>query len=167
MARPQGSVENENPRFNRVMWRVERITWGLMALIILAALLGLLGAGPLSHATAGKPGAPVWVEYDRFAHAQTPTRLRVHLAAPSARADTVDLWVSRSLQDELEIQSVTPKPERVEATGDGMVFVFKFRPGAGEFLATLDATPLGPGRLEGELGLTGGPRVALRQLIYP
>jgi hypothetical protein len=42
--------------FQRRLWRAERIGWGCMALLVLAALAGLTGGGgPLSRATGAAP----------------------------------------------------------------------------------------------------------------
>ena len=51
--------------FQRRSWAVQRVGWGVVAVTIGAALLGLLGSGPLSRSTAVAPGAFA-VEYERF-----------------------------------------------------------------------------------------------------
>ena len=47
----------EDMRHQRLEWAVERVGWAAVALVLVAALAGLLGHGPLSRATAGEPGS--------------------------------------------------------------------------------------------------------------
>jgi hypothetical protein len=76
-----GDLElNQDLRFQRRMWAVQRIGWAVMALVVLAGLLGLFGPGPLSSATAGKEEGPLLVEgYERFVRFRIPTTLQVRL----------------------------------------------------------------------------------------
>lgn len=55
-------------------WVIERIGWAIMALILLAALAGLLGSGPLSNARIDHPGSHLSAEYNRFERYQSPTK---------------------------------------------------------------------------------------------
>lgn len=66
--------------FQRRSWAVQRVGWGVMALVALAALLGLFGPGPINNAITGSKEAPLWLEYKRFGRFQTSAMLlRVHL----------------------------------------------------------------------------------------
>lgn len=55
-----------------------RAGWTLLALILLAALAGLLGPGPLSSRTACA-GPAFCVEYERFIRNHAPAELRIRL----------------------------------------------------------------------------------------
>ena len=66
-----GDLEvDEDLPFQRRAWVAQRIGWVLMALFVLAAAVGLLGAGPLSHARIDVPGL-MTLEYERFARFET------------------------------------------------------------------------------------------------
>lgn len=52
-------------------WAVQRVGWGVIALTVLAALLGLFGPGLFNNATAGSKEAPLWLEYKRFGRFQS------------------------------------------------------------------------------------------------
>lgn len=88
----------QDQRFQQREWRLERIGWTLIALFVLAGLLGLLGPGPLSWATARSDGGLVEVEYQRFTHwvADDTVEIRVAPDAVGAGAFEVTLtgdWV--------------------------------------------------------------------------
>jgi hypothetical protein len=47
---------DEDLNFQRREWKIQRAGWVTMALVIIAALLGVFGAGPLSSATIETEG---------------------------------------------------------------------------------------------------------------
>ena len=80
----QGLQIEEDRAHQRREWRIERVGWVLMAGLLLAGLLGLLGDGPLSRATAGSAGA-LSVEYDRLQRAAAPYEYRFEVDPSLAR----------------------------------------------------------------------------------
>ncbi|MGH8906054.1 MAG: hypothetical protein ACRD0K_05980 [Egibacteraceae bacterium] len=53
---PGGLRLDEDPEGHRRARRAGRVSWALMAALIVAALLGLFGPGPLSHTEAAACG---------------------------------------------------------------------------------------------------------------
>ena len=94
-------------RFTRGSWTVERVGWGLLAAFLVAGFLGLLGPGLFSRATAH---GPLTVEYERFSRLQNEEEIRVRLL-PGTRS----LWVENRFLAAVRITSVTPEPESVKA----------------------------------------------------
>ena len=165
---PAGFEVDQDLAFQRRQWRAERVGWAVMALVILAALAGLLGPGPLNEATAGEPGDPVSVEYQRFPrHAAPEMLVKVNLGPDATRDREVRLWVDRTYVDHFRIERIEPEPERVEAGADRLTYVFRVsepgRPTAVQF----HMEPDGYGRQHARLGLDGGPEVAFTQFVYP
>src|SRR5262249_50526641 len=62
--------------FQRREWRVQRLGWALMALIILAGLLGLFGNGPLAQRTLSNGVLQLDFEWLARRDAQTSWTLR-------------------------------------------------------------------------------------------
>jgi hypothetical protein len=151
----------------RLEWRIERIGWVAMALVLLAALGGLLGPGPLSSATAGDTGSPLRVEYNRFARSQAPAILRVHLGPGAAHDGKARLWLSREYVENIELHHIDPEPESVEAAHDRLIYTFNLpdpsRPTAVTFHLEANAF----GRMPVSVGLDSGPQLHLRQFVYP
>jgi hypothetical protein len=63
---PPGTEIDQDLEFQRRIWKLQRVAWAVMALVVLAAVLGLLGPGVLGMATAGGRSSPLWLEYDHF-----------------------------------------------------------------------------------------------------
>ena len=110
--------------FQQRSWRVQRAGWIAMALVTLLALLGLFGSGPLGNATAGEEGAPLRLEYGRFVRLGAPSHLRVHIGPGTTPNGEAHLWLSRAYLEEIEIQRITPEPDRVEAGPDRLTYIF-------------------------------------------
>ena len=53
--------------FEERAWRVQRVSWFIMFLVIALALIGLFGTGPLSSARTGSSGDEFSANYERFA----------------------------------------------------------------------------------------------------
>jgi hypothetical protein len=162
-----GDLEiNQDLRFQRRMWALQRIGWAVMALVVLVGLVGLFGTGPLSSATAGEEEAPLFVEeYERFARFMLPTTLRVRLD-PMGQGEA-RLWLDREYLENFRPQTVTPEPDGVEARPDGFTYVFKVKDPDRPTVVTFDLQPETIGPHEGRLGLEGGERVEFQQFVYP
>lgn len=160
---PSGFQLEEDLRFQRRSWRVERAGTWLLVLVLAAAAAGLLGSGPLSRGVAS--GGGLHVEFQRFAQYQTPERLVVRVE-PAGAAE-VRLWVDRAYLERVRVEAMLPPPVRVEGAADRVVFVFAAASGA-PFRVSFDTHPEALGFLHARLGLAGEPRtVAFRQLVYP
>lgn len=163
---PAGFDLSQNLRFQRRSWIVQRVGRALMALAVLAALLGLLGPGPLSKASAGEEER-LEVEYDRFLRQQGENRLTVKLGPGSAPGEEARVWLDARYMQDNELQAVVPEPERVEATEERVVLVFALaRPGAG-LEAVVDLQPRAIGPVRGAIGVAGGPTARIAQFVYP
>jgi hypothetical protein len=151
----------------RLEWRIERIGWVTMALLLLAALIGLLGPGPLSSATAGGRDSALWVEYNRFERYQAPAMLRVHLGPGAARDGKARLWLSRKYVENIELRHIDPEPESVEVAHDRLIYTFSApdptRPTAVTY--HLEANKFW--RMPVSVGLDGGPQLNFTQFFYP
>jgi hypothetical protein len=160
-----GDIEHRPAPFNERMWRIERITWALMAALLGLALLGLLGPGPLSERVAGDKSGPIWVEYERFARFEAPTVLVVHVR-PEPKSQQVHVWLARDYADRLEIEGITPEPASSRITPDGIYYSFDISTDSAEAVATFHIRPRVAGSLGGEVRASG-TRVSLNQFAYP
>jgi hypothetical protein len=157
----------DDPGFRRKEWLFERIGWAVMALILLAALLGLLGPGPLSNATAGEEGGALWVNYQRFAHRSAPTTLEIHAGPGTAQDGRLRLWISRAVVGQNEVRSLQPQPEQASAVGDRFVYTFNVDDPGQEAVVFLHLEPHNYFRQQVALGVEGGPEVRFTQVLYP
>lgn len=163
-----GELElGEDVGFQRKEWRFERVGWALMALVLAAALLGLLGPGPLSSATAGKEGGALWANYDRFAHRSALTTLEVHAGRETVQEGQLRLWVSRSLLAGNEVRAIQPEPDQASTAGDRVVYTFAVDDPAQGVDVIFYLEPRQYWRQRVALGVEGGPEVGFTQVLYP
>lgn len=154
---------DDHIEFERKSWRAERVGWVVMTLVIVAALAGLFGNGPLSRANA--TSGNLHVEYERFLRHQARAEVRI---AARSEGNELRVWISRGYAEGMEIHQIAPEPARVEMHADRLVYVFASDEESGprEVMFRFDVAK--PWRLEGEIGVEGSEeRVALRHLVYP
>ena len=159
---------DEDLAFERREQRVERIGLALLVALVIAAALGLLGSGPLSHATTRADG--LTVDYQRFSRYQTSETLTLRLGAEAIEAPEVRVWLDRGYLDGVRLESVVPPPVRVEGASDRVVLVFAVAEPERPLSVTLTLQPDRIGRLHGRAGLedrVGESGVAFRQLVFP
>jgi hypothetical protein len=151
---------NENPGFQRAQLRVARVAVVLFLVVIVLALLGLFGSGPLSHATAGAPGGSVSVDYQRFLRLGHLTEVAVHL--PAGRGTTT-LAIDQGYLGGFEVGRILPEPDTQTSRGGRLELTYEDR---GPRLVRVDLTPYTIGLRRAGLAVDGR-RVSFRQLVYP
>lgn len=162
-----GMQLHQDMAHQRREWRVQRIAWAVMALVLLAALAGLLGPGPLSRSVANAADGALRVEYNRFERLQSPSELRIRLPADAARTGTVRLRLNREFVGNVEIRDVLPEPESSSADADGFVYELDTGGSGGPVTVavryeyrTFGSTPV-------RVAIDAGPAVSFDQWVYP
>ena len=153
--------------FEQRSWRVQRIGWMILSLILGAAFVGLLGDGPISAATAGAEGTPLQVQYGRFARHHASVQMVIKLQPGAVQGDEARVWVDQQYLDGLELQNVIPEPESVEAGSDRYVYVFKLSEPGGRAEFSFDLNPVRNGVRQVRVGLDGGPELQFTQIVWP
>jgi hypothetical protein len=146
---------------------VQRTAWTIMAFAAIAALLGLLGHGPLGSAESSDREKTLTLEFYRFERYQAPTKLLLTVSSTSIESETVRLWVSKEYVDRFEFQEITPKPVEIGIGKDVVLYSFRVLSGskAVKIVFPLKAERCGLAR--GRLGLVNGGELAFRQFVYP
>lgn len=152
---------SEEIRFEKKEWTAQRIGWIAMGVILVAALLGLLGGGPLGRATAGDERSGLWVQYDRFARNTARSELTIHVE----RGREIRLWISNDYLRSMQVKEILPEPDEVRSLPDRMLFVFHAVQAPAVILVSMETRRVG--RVPAQIGLENGPRVQFRQFIYP
>ena len=163
----EGIQIDANRAHERREWRIERIGWVVMAALLAAGLLGLLGYGPLSQVQAGEPGT-LSVDYDRLQRASAPSEYRFTVAPTLVRDGELRLRFDDTLLDEVDIKSIIPEPKQVRSG-----------PGYTEFVFAMDAAEGPPARVQfqfqqatfghvrGSVTADGAAPLVIDQFIYP
>lgn len=161
-----GGLEIEyEPRFQRGSWRVERAAWLTIAALIIAALSGLFGDGPLSHAESTDAARTLRVGYERIARLNAPLRLQMRVLAPPV--GELRVWVSRAYLDHTQVESITPPPERVAVSADQLIYFFRVTDAAAPLDIDFHLTAEQAGQLHGQAGMESGAPVSFQSFIFP
>ncbi|EYB68527.1 hypothetical protein DEIPH_ctg021orf0038 [Deinococcus phoenicis] len=170
-----GDLEiRQDLEFHRREVRAENVGWAVMLLILLAALLGLFGSGPLSKATAQAAGGGLTVKYNRFARYLAPAELTLTFSPDSIQEGGLHVWLSREFLQHVQIQQITPEPDSVQLEGQRLTYTFKAlktgQPQQVVFQLEMQAI----GTLKGAAGLAGtsaqagqAEEVQFSSFIYP
>ena len=163
-----GDLEiNQDLNFEKRSWKVERIAWVIAALILVAALLGFLGPGPLGKATAASPDKSLSIDYFRVERYRAPVELRFQIAGGLAKEGDLQVWLHRDFVEALEIKDIQPKPQSVEISGERFVYGFKTADPPATIKVFFHAEPNKFGKTTAKAGVVNGPEIAFNQFYMP
>jgi hypothetical protein len=157
----------ESPSFQRREWRVDRVGWVVMALILVAGLVGVWGGGLLGNVTATGSDGRVSVDYDRFVRNLGQSSLIVTFPPGSAEQGAISMSIDQQYLTANEVESTTPEPDSVTARNGRFVFEF---PAADDtaLTARFDLRPnSGAGVRTATIESDSGDPVRLWQFVYP
>lgn len=161
---PPGVASEAELAFHDRYYRLGTLGRELLALLILAVGLGIVGSGPLSWSDATE--GDLTVEYERFMRRGAPWTMRVDAAAPED--EVLHVVVSRPFHHTQKLTSVTPQPDSVTVSSDVVTYVFGAGTTSGRVTVDFHFTADSIGWESADVGIAGGgPRVEFRQLMYP
>ena len=163
-----GDLEiNQDLNFERRSWKVERVAWAIAALVLLAALLGFLGPGPLSKVTAASPDKSISLDYYRMERHQAPAEWRLQIDGKLAKQGELRLWVHRRLVEVTGTLQIDPAPESVEIQDERFVYAFKAVKPPPIIKVFFRFEPNKIGKTPARLGVVDGPAVEFSQFYLP
>ena len=153
--------------FQRREWRAQRIGRGVLFVIVLAALAGVFGGGPLATASVRTPDGRLRVEYDRIARHGAPTPLRVHVAPPASGDSVIGVWIDQAYMHGVILRGISPEPTEGQAGDQRLVYRFRLSDPsrAADIIFQVDGHELWS--RHGAMGLVNGDSVRLRQFVLP
>jgi hypothetical protein len=153
--------------FQRSEWRIQRVGWAAWGAIVVAALAGLLGTGPLSHADSSASDGSLSVKFDRFVHYHRPSVLEVFVHSRRANDQPLRLKVSQAFLDRIQMLRIEPEPEEQLLAGDGVVYAFS-QEGRSEFSKVLFHFEFERfGKSRGSVEFVGSGSASFQQFVYP
>ena len=152
----------EDLAYQRKVWRVQRVGWAVMGLVVVAACAGAFGNGPLARgrAEAGPEGPSA--HYERIQRAGRDARMTLTLPRPPEGAR---LRLTGPLVEELDIVSATPADAVAARTADTLVLRVPALPG-GDGAVVLRTWATHPGLFRATLS-DGSREVSFRLLVLP
>ena len=159
-------IDHADPTERRRTVLAHHIGITVFSLLLLAALAGLLGHGPLSHAGADSADHSLHLEYHRFVRYEAPERLDIRIAPELTRDGEVEFQLSRGFVEKVEIERIEPEPVSTAIGPDYFTYRIRTetnRPGS----IRVRFMPQHFGKLNYEVGLVAGPSVRAEHLAYP
>jgi hypothetical protein len=162
-----GDLEiNQDLNVQTRMWRIQRVGWAVMLVIVLLALGGLFGRGPAGETVAGDSHGPLWVAYERFGRYQSSSIVHIHLG-PVSTPGPRQVWISNRYLSGIEIQHILPEPVATKISDDGLLFEIGAagKEEAGILTLYLQFQQVGP--LRGDFRSPGSTPIRISQFVYP
>ncbi|MEJ8571471.1 hypothetical protein [Microbaculum marinum] len=148
--RPDGLQIDERPRLQKVFWRVERVSWILFLLAVLAAVAGLTGAGGYLSRQVLELG-DAQVDLPRISRWQTAETMT--LTIPGTEKRHV-LRVSNSFAEHFAIEQIVPEPRRSSVADGAIEFEFAAE-GPGAHFIAFGLRPTRPGTASFDIAVDG------------
>lgn len=134
-------------------------------------LLGLVLAGYTGRGPASSKKMQLGtgeIQFENVVRTASPSLLQITLPPEALLPDKpIRLRVTGGLGKPGVVSQITPTPTRMAITGEGLVAEMPLSPAGTPGYVTVAFRPLGPGRLESQVGLEEGPRVILKQAVLP
>ena len=109
----------ENMPMQQRVWRFERVGWYVLVLIVLLAVAGLFGNGPLSDAEVMSQDGRLKVEYQRLSRSGTTDNLFITVQGIPGQPVTVEL--EGSLLRKASIETIQPEPQMSMSHGPALL----------------------------------------------
>ena len=142
-------------------WRIKRVAWALMGLLIVAALGGFLGPGPYSkRKVAGANG--MTLEYERVVRYNAPAHL--FLRAPGGEED-LEVSLPAEFVKVIELEGIDPEPKEMRLEGEKHTWIFARKGGSSEIF--IHYRPQGFGMRKIEIDVKGAGEFGVKQFFMP
>lgn len=163
-----GDLElNEDISFQEREWTAERIGWGALLLVVLLALLGLFGNGPISWTSATSDSGDLEVSFERFGRRGGSQTLTVRAEASAASKGAWEIDISRDYLGAVRMDAMTPQPDSVSAVPGGSRYTFLQASDDADLEVELSLTPTTLWGASGDIGLADGDPVTVRHFFFP
>lgn len=161
MKRVDGLEVYEDVAFQKKEWLFERCGWAFLLLIILAALLGLFGSGPLSRVSSQTDDGAIRVSFGRFLRWQTSQVIEIEFI----QADLAhEVGISNELLKRWSLQKVTPEPDKVIPGKESTLYRFH---GEGPARIQIEYQATKVGNTEGTLTFAEDRSLDVKQFALP
>jgi hypothetical protein len=153
----------EDLAFQRKEWFWQRVGIVLLSLFVLAAVLGVTGAGgPLADAEIADPSGRIRVAYERVVRREAVSELRIHLQ--SDPPGFIQFWIDAPYLELVNVISIEPEPQT--STVENERHIYTVRAGSSAVTVSLETKHARAGRVEGSIGIVNGPSVRFTQFSW-
>lgn len=154
----------EDIALQRRIWRIERIGWYVLLVVVVLTLCGLFSHGLLSSAVASSKTKDVVVEYERYHRSGAVNTMVIHTRGKPREVHTV--VIGKSMMEGFSIDSIQPQPKSSSGNEQGLRLTME-GDAHGESSLYLGWTSNGLGLYHSKIAVEGGGEVSITQFIYP
>lgn len=164
-AQKSSNTEEEDLKFQKKEWVFQRVVWMIMLVIVVLAVIGVFGNGPIAKAEAGNPQDLLHIKYDRIVRerAQTGSLVTINLNRSAILRQTGDtlihLWISQDWVHSMGLTSTTPYPARTSLNDSAIVFSFVAPYDSKSIKILFNWKPVEVGLQHGYIGLLLHPNI--------
>ena len=161
--RPREHPVEDDIAFQRKAWKVERVGWAMLLLLVILTLLGLFSDGPLSDRRVSTADGALQVEYPRFLRKGARSSMRITLqGAPQA---SLQVTLEAPFLHAHNVEIIQPHPPLARSDRGGLQLTLAAdHTGKASVHLTVRAERVG----STNLGIrTDGHQLTLWQFIYP
>ncbi len=144
---------------------VERLGWLLLFVVVGAALLGLLGHGPFSHARTEVVGG-LSADYEPVARYDAPTQVTLHIASRSP-GDSVQIRLTSKMIEPMGLTMIQPQPVMMQTAGGDVLLTIAGDRMTPDNLVRLQLKPAVVGLVSLAAAIAGEPTLRWTQLVLP
>lgn len=161
---PADLAESKHQTFQAWEWRWQRVGWILLAVLVIAALAGVLGDGPLSSTQLSSSDGALQASFDRFLHRSDPAVIVLRVSA-EMRSKSLRVHVGSAFLRRVRILRITPEPQSEIARQEGIDFLFESAGAPADITFHFEPEEWGP--LQSDFALDAGSQVSVEQFVYP
>ena len=163
-----GDLEiNQDLDLQRKTWTVQRIGWGGMALIVLAALAGVFGSGPLARTEITDHPQTFRLSYDRFGRYEGELVLQLVLSPETTTSNRVTVEIDRTYWTGHAVEHITPEPLISSIGIDGFLYTFETNAPSTPSVIVFRLRPKSIGAMDGLIRVNNAGPLRFHQFMFP
>lgn len=168
----QGLINNElalgdDRDFEAIWWRVEVGVWVFLVTMLILALSGLLGHGPLAHKELSSSDKALEIRYERIAHYKTPAILQVCVHPQLFQNGKAYLHLSRVTVHGMGAQRISPAPETSMPDDDGISYIFPPEDPGKPLIVMFALEPSEAGMFHQEVRTDPNHKLFFNSIVFP
>ena len=149
---------DEDLKLHHTGWRIQRFAWPVVAIILIFAVFGLFGTGPLSSQSLTVSGDTA--RYERFMRYEAEAKLSFYVKNVQ---DTLRISLPQRYMQYVDVKAIDPTPERNSVQNGVVTYYF---PAIGEITVHCTLMAVKPGQVS-EVFEVNNHKFEINHLIYP
>ena len=163
-----GDLElNQDLDLQRKTWTVQRIGWGGMVLIVVAALAGVFGSGPLTRMEVTDDPHTFRLLYDRFGRYEGELVLQLVLTPETTTPNRVTVEIDRTYWTSHAVEHITPEPLISSIGIDGFLYTFETDAQSSPAVIVFRLRTKSIGAMDGRIRVNNAWFIQFHQFMFP